>query len=170
MQTPLSPNRPYTRPQSARPHAAALGLSLYPGPGLKVIELDPNACPTPPQPLSAPGRPYSALLGLRDPTWPYPCTQGLVREKLKPNACPTPPQPHSALTGPTRPHSAPLGLILDPGPVLEEFESQCMPNPSPTPLSPNRPCWALLGPTRRTGPHAAPLGLSLQPGPSLRAI
>ena len=30
-----------------------------------------------------------------------------------------------------------------------------MPNPSPTPLSPNRPYSALLGPTR---PHSAPLG------------
>ena len=93
---------------------------------------------------------------------------------LNPNACQTRVQPHSALTGPTRLFQSNL------------IESQCMSNPSPAPLSPNRPYSALLGPTRPEPaprarcmpnptqpyllgpgpdrPHAAPLGLSLSPG------
>ena len=61
---------------------------------------------------------------------------------------------HSALTGPTRPYSAPLSPNRPRLGLSLEFESQCMPNPSPTPLSPNRPCFGLLGlgPNR---PHAA---------------
>ena len=46
-----------------------------------------------------------------------------------------------------------------------------MPNPSPTPLSPNRPYSALLG---RTRPEPAPRGptwpILVKPGPSLRVI
>ena len=54
-----------------------------------------------------------------------------------------------SLLGPTRPEPAPRGLTW---PILVAI--QCMPNPSPTPLSPNRPYSAPLG---RNRPHAAPL-------------
>ena len=113
---------------------------------LRVILLNPNACPTLPQP-------HSALTG---PTRLFP--SNLIESQCRSNPSPAPlnpNRPYSAPLCPNRPHAAPLGLSLSPG--------QCMPNPSPTPLSTNRPYSALLGPTR---PHAAPLGLHAQPLPS----
>ena len=97
-----------------------------------------------------------------------------------PNPSPTPlspNRPYSALLGPARPCSAPLGRTGHAAPphlaqpcsqgVLEQFliESQCMPNPSPTPLSPNRPYSAPLGPNRPT-PHSPNRPYSALLGPT----
>ena len=120
--------------------------------------MNPNACPTPPQPLN-PTRPYSAPLGKRNP-----------------NACPTPPQPHStprpypAPLGPTRPHSARLASrprVATPSEVLVIVGG----GPTrPHPLGSTGPHSALPGPTRpysASDPYPAPLALAFHSlGPS----
>ena len=131
---------------------------------LRVILLNPNACPTLPQPHSAltgPTRLFQSNLiesqcmsnpspAPLSPNRPYSAPPPLGLSQCMPN----PTQPYLLGPGPDRPHTAPLGLSLSPGSQGLVF-TQCMPNPT---HPPNRPYSAPLGPNRL---HAAPLGLSL---------